>query len=110
MNIDIKDKRVLVTGSSKGIGFEIARTFAQEGAQPILASRDGARLKEVADTILTDTGISCETIPMDLSAPGASDAVMKAWVMSIFWSIMQARFQVETLTKSTKRLGVPPGT
>ena len=34
MNIDIKDKRVLVTGSSKGIGFEIARTFAQEGAQP----------------------------------------------------------------------------
>lgn len=78
MNIDIKDKRVLVTGSSKGIGFEIARTFAQEGAQPILVSRDGARLKEAADTILTDTGVSCETIPMDLSAPGASDAVMKA--------------------------------
>ena len=76
MNIDIKDKRVLVTGSSKGIGFEIARTFAQEGAQPILVSRDGARLKEAADTILNDTGVSCETVPMDLSAPGASDAVM----------------------------------
>lgn len=39
---------VLVTGASSGIGAELARQFAAEGARVVLASRDVARLEAVA--------------------------------------------------------------
>ncbi|MEO7520624.1 MAG: SDR family oxidoreductase [Gemmatimonas sp.] len=42
-------KVVLVTGASSGIGAELARQFAAEGARVVLAARDVARLNEVAD-------------------------------------------------------------
>jgi len=37
--MDFKDKRVLVTGSSRGIGFEIARTFLAAGARVAVNGR-----------------------------------------------------------------------
>jgi NADP-dependent 3-hydroxy acid dehydrogenase YdfG len=39
---------VLVTGASSGIGAELARQFAAEGARVALAARDVARLESVA--------------------------------------------------------------
>ena len=39
MDLMLKDKRVLVTASSGGIGLEIARTFAAEGAEVIVNGR-----------------------------------------------------------------------
>lgn len=41
-------KAVLVTGASSGIGAELSRQFAAAGARVVLASRDTARLEEVA--------------------------------------------------------------
>lgn len=40
---------VLITGASSGIGAELARQFASGGARVVLASRDQARLTQVAD-------------------------------------------------------------
>ena len=39
---------VLVTGASSGIGAELARQFAAEGARVALAARDAVRLESVA--------------------------------------------------------------
>ena len=44
MDLQLKDKRVLITGSSRGIGLTIALAFAREGAQPILVARDRSNL------------------------------------------------------------------
>ncbi|MBD1586153.1 SDR family oxidoreductase [Pseudomonas typographi] len=39
MNIDLSDKRVIVTGASRGIGHAIARAFAAEGARVAICAR-----------------------------------------------------------------------
>ena len=44
----LANKTALVTGAASGIGAEVARTFAREGAQVALVDRDGAGLRAVA--------------------------------------------------------------
>jgi len=39
MNLELNNKKVLITGASKGIGLAIAKTFLQENAKVILVSR-----------------------------------------------------------------------
>lgn len=39
MNLNLKGKKVLVTGSSRGIGLEIARQFSDEGCSVVLNGR-----------------------------------------------------------------------
>jgi len=53
--IHLEDKVAIVTGASRGIGAEIARTFARAGAKVVLASRKIEGLEAVAKEI-TDAG------------------------------------------------------
>src|ERR1019366_154446 len=75
MDLQIKDKVVLVTGGAKGIGAAIVRTCANEGALPVIVDRDaeaGRRLQAE----LNGHGIASEVIPVDLlAAGGCSQAV-----------------------------------
>lgn len=45
---NLKDKTVVVTGASRGIGAEIARAFARENCKLVLCGRDKELLREVA--------------------------------------------------------------
>lgn len=49
-------RRVLVTGASRGIGADIARTFAREGATVVLAARSIGALDALATEIRDDGG------------------------------------------------------
>jgi len=52
MRIDnLKDKIVLVTGASRGIGKAISIAVAQSGAEVILVARDEEKLKQVKEEI-----------------------------------------------------------
>lgn len=55
MDLQLKGKRALVTGSSVGIGFSIAQLLAREGASVIVNGRSAVRTKVAAKTI-TDNG------------------------------------------------------
>jgi len=44
----LKDKVAIVTGAASGIGKEIARTFAREGAQIVIADLDRAAAEAAA--------------------------------------------------------------
>ncbi|RKX29555.1 MAG: NAD(P)-dependent oxidoreductase, partial [Candidatus Zixiibacteriota bacterium] len=45
----LKNKVVMVTGASAGIGYSCARIFAKSGAKLILAARRSAKIKKLAE-------------------------------------------------------------
>lgn len=56
MDLQIDGKRALVTGGSRGIGRQIARRLALEGATPVVCSRDRNRAEEAAAQLSEETG------------------------------------------------------
>jgi hypothetical protein len=55
-----RDKTVLITGGSRGLGLVLAREFAQEGAYLALCARDEDELHRAADDLITRGGASCQ--------------------------------------------------
>jgi len=68
MDLELKDKVVIVTGGAKGIGAAIVRACAAEGAVPVIVGRDAAAGKELQADLGKD-GSSCGLISVDLSTP-----------------------------------------
>lgn len=54
MDLQIANKKALVSGSSQGIGFAIAKTLAGEGAQVIINGRNEAKLVAAKQKILAE--------------------------------------------------------
>ncbi len=65
----------LVTGSSTGIGFALARGLGQAGAQVVLNGRDVARMNAAAGT-LRDEGLTVHTSAFDVNDVAAVDAAI----------------------------------
>ena len=56
MDLQLRDKTALVTGSSKGIGEAIAMALAREGASVIIHGRDEAQTERAAKAIVANGG------------------------------------------------------
>ena len=69
MNLELQNKRVLVTGSTGGIGEGIAKRFAQEGASVIINGRRSEEAERVAAEIRRDGGKAIVAVG-DLSKDG----------------------------------------
>ena len=64
---------VLVTGSAKGIGREVARQLTERGETVIVSARDGARARQVADE-LGARAVELD-VTDDASVAAAADAI-----------------------------------
>jgi NAD(P)-dependent dehydrogenase (short-subunit alcohol dehydrogenase family) len=72
MDLGLKDKRVLITGGSKGIGLACAKAFIAEGAKVALVSRSEDNLRKAKDNLR-----SAYTIAADLTDAAAAAAMVE---------------------------------
>jgi len=73
---DLSGKRALVTGSSSGIGFALARGLAGAGAKVILNGRNEARLAE-AVALLRGEGLSVDAMSFDVTSSSSVSAAIE---------------------------------
>jgi NAD(P)-dependent dehydrogenase (short-subunit alcohol dehydrogenase family) len=73
---DVTDKRVVITGASRGLGRLLAHAFSQAGARVALVARGEKGLKEVADE-LPGPALACSG---DVTDAAFNDAVAAATV------------------------------
>src|ERR1700743_1846497 len=66
MDLHLRGKRVLITGSSKGIGDAAAEAFAEEGCHLRLAARSGDALKALAERLRSQHQIDATAHAVDL--------------------------------------------
>jgi NAD(P)-dependent dehydrogenase (short-subunit alcohol dehydrogenase family) len=65
----------LITGGSRGLGFEVAKALGAQGFELILVAKDGDRLHSAADSLSAAGGIT--TYSVDLENPLATSAALE---------------------------------
>ena len=70
-------KWALVTGASAGIGREIAKQLAVDGANLVLVARRADRLAQLAGELTQKQGTRCEICVADLTHPQAPQEVLR---------------------------------
>jgi 7-alpha-hydroxysteroid dehydrogenase len=75
----LTDKVAVVTGGGRGIGAEIARTFAAAGADVAIAARTESQLEEVAQDVRAE-GRRALVVPCDVTADENLRALVDATV------------------------------
>jgi short-subunit dehydrogenase len=73
--IDLRDKRIVLTGASSGIGRELGLALAARGATLVLAARRKDLLDELADQIAASGQPRPIVMPTHLAEPGAAAAL-----------------------------------
>ena len=75
MDLGLKDKKVLITGASQGIGAGAAECFASEGAELHLTARNAENLEEIAKRLTQTYGVTVRIYPQALIGDDAQQAL-----------------------------------
>lgn len=67
MDLGLRGKVAIVTGSSRGIGYAVARALAEEGARVVMGSRNPEALERARREIAAATGSEVVAVRTDLS-------------------------------------------
>ncbi len=79
MDLHLRDKHILITGGSKGIGLACAQGFLAEGSRVSLVSRDTANLVRAQQQLLSACpGARIHTVAADLRDAAAALAALDA--------------------------------
>jgi NAD(P)-dependent dehydrogenase (short-subunit alcohol dehydrogenase family) len=78
MDLKLEGKRAIVTGGSRGIGKAIARQLAREGADVVIAARNGDALAIAAGELTRETGRRVEPITVDTGREDSVNALVKS--------------------------------
>ena len=98
MNLDLKNKRAMVCGSTQGIGKAVAKELAALGASVTLVARNEEKLQETARELDQTNGQQHDYIVADFSNPDEVYRQLKAY--------MQEQDAMHILVNNT---GGPPG-
>jgi len=82
----------LITGASGGIGYELAKLFANDHYDLVLVARSAEKLSRFAVELQSQFGISAKSIALDLTDPAAPQ--------SLFKQLASERISVEILVNN----------
>ena len=71
------DRYTLITGGTEGIGFEMAKLFAEDKHNLIIVARNEEKLKAVKKSLENQYKINVETIAVDLSVDKSCEKIYK---------------------------------
>jgi NAD(P)-dependent dehydrogenase (short-subunit alcohol dehydrogenase family) len=77
MDLKLKGKLALVTGSTAGIGLAIATTLAREGARVIVNGRSKASVDDVVALLTSSTGGDLDGFAGDLSVASSAEQLVR---------------------------------
>lgn len=77
MDLQLKEKVIIVTGGAKGIGEGIVRVLANEGAKPVIIGRSESDNMKVVNA-LKDEGKQCFQEVAELTIPDQCESAVKA--------------------------------
>jgi len=77
MDLHLKDRRALVAGASRGLGYAVALCLAQEGCRVAINGRDEANVKAAAQRISSETGAPALGLAGDVSDPAVPAALVE---------------------------------
>jgi 3-oxoacyl-[acyl-carrier protein] reductase len=83
MDLQLKNKRALVTGASRGLGYAVALALLQEGCQVAINSRNADRLQVAAESLRSQTGGQVFSVPADVSAPDAARRIVSEAALAL---------------------------
>ncbi|HVW91635.1 MAG TPA: SDR family oxidoreductase [Devosia sp.] len=78
MDLGLRGRLAVITGGSAGIGLAVARGFAAEGADVLIAARQGDRALAAAKDIAARHGVRAEAVAADVATAAGCDAVIAA--------------------------------
>src|SRR5213075_2197212 len=76
MDLQLKNKVMLIAGASKGLGYAVAHALAEEGATVSISSRDESLIAAAASRIEQQTGATVFHTPVDVR----SGEAIEKWV------------------------------
>ncbi len=76
MDLHLRNKRALVTGASRGLGYAVARGLAREGCRVAINGRDEGRIKAAAEKVNKETGTQVIGLAGDVSDPSVPEKVI----------------------------------
>lgn len=78
MDLELTGKTVVITGASVGIGLGVARAFAKQGSNLVMAARGAERLEDEARKIGADFGVKAIAVACDVGKAEGTDALIDA--------------------------------
>ena len=80
MDLQLKDKRAFIAGSSRGLGFATALTLAREGCRVVVNSRVAENARAAADKITQETGTQALWMVGDVGDASAAENLIDSAV------------------------------
>lgn len=100
--LSVKDKIVLITGASSGIGFSCAKIFAQAGAKLLLIARRQKRLEKLAEKLSKEYDCELHLLSLDVGDRSLVTSAIES--LPNYWSAVDILINNAGLSRGLDKL------